>query len=91
MIDPEFEWDDAKAARNLAQHGVRFEAVRSFDWTDAMTREDTRGDYGERRFVSIGRIGRRLHVAVWTARGDRRRLISLRKANPRERALHDRG
>lgn len=26
--DPEFEWDDAKAARNLARHGVGFEAIR---------------------------------------------------------------
>ena len=74
MNDPEFERDNAKAAYNLAQHGVPFAAIRGFDWESSVTREDTRGDYGERRFLSIGRIGARLHVALWTARGGRPRL-----------------
>ena len=41
-------------------------------------------DYGELRVVSAGYIGGRLHLVVWTARGDTRRIISLRKANDRE-------
>ena len=36
------------------------------------------------RFVATGFIGRRLHVAVFTERGDRVRVISLRRANSRE-------
>lgn len=28
MRDDEFEWDDAKAARNWAEHGVGFDAAR---------------------------------------------------------------
>jgi uncharacterized DUF497 family protein len=87
--DPDFAWDDAKAARNLAERGLGFEAIRGLDWENCRTREDTRGAYGERRFISIGMIGGRLHVAVWTPRDGKRRLISLRKANERERALHD--
>ena len=86
---PEFEWDEAKSARNLAERGVGFEAILAFDWQNCRTREDTRGAYGERRFVSIGTIEGRLHVAVWTPRAGKRRLISLRKANEREQALHD--
>ena len=32
MKDDEFEWDDVKAAQNLADHGVSFEAARlAFD------------------------------------------------------------
>jgi uncharacterized DUF497 family protein len=32
MEDADFEWDDTKAAQNLASHGVSFEAVRlAFD------------------------------------------------------------
>lgn len=69
--DPRFEWNDDKAARNLAERGIRFDAIRAFDWDSCVTAEDTRGDYGERRFVSIGRIDGRLHVAVWTEREER--------------------
>lgn len=82
------EWDPAKNESNLAKHGVSFEAIERFDWGDALTREDARNEYGERRFVSMGRIDGRLYVAVWTMRKERR-LISLRKANARERKLFD--
>lgn len=87
--DPEFEWDEAKSARNLAERGIGFDAIREFDWENDRTREDTRGAYGERRFVSIGTNDGRLHVTVWTPRAGKRRLISLRQANEREQALHD--
>lgn len=80
----EFEWDVSKRAENLRKHKVDFAAIASFDWESALTREDVRGDYREARFVSIGEIGGRPHVAVWTARGGAVRLISLRKANARE-------
>ncbi len=80
----DFEWDDAKRASNLAKHGVDFERFRSIDWTTALTLEDIRGRYGERRFVTIGSIEDRLYVAVWTERDATMRLISLRKANKRE-------
>ncbi|WP_085307414.1 BrnT family toxin [Planktotalea arctica] len=60
-------------------------------WTTALTREDNRVEYGERRFISIGLIGDRHFVAVWTRRDDALRLISLQKANKREVNIHDRG
>ena len=82
--DPEFEWDDEKARRNLARHGVAFETIRSFDWSTCTTFPDVRFDYDEPRLVSHGLVGARLHVAIWTPRQERVRLISLRKANQRE-------
>ena len=84
------DWDEAKRQANRARHGVDFAQIDGFDWATAVTREDTRGDYGERRFISTGLIGDRVHVCVWTIRADRMRLISLRKANARERAQHGR-
>jgi uncharacterized DUF497 family protein len=84
MIGPEFEWDDSKAQRNLARHGVAFEAIRGFDWSSCVTFDDLRFDYRERRQVSFGLVGERLHVVVWTDRQGRRRLISFRRANRRE-------
>lgn len=82
--DPDFEWDDDKAAQNLARHGVGFDAIRAFDWETCHTDEDRRVAYGEARLISLGLIRDRLHVAIWTVRGARCRLISLRKANQRE-------
>ncbi|WP_096703264.1 BrnT family toxin [Magnetospirillum sp. 15-1] len=79
-----WDWDDDKRASNLAKHGVDFAAALAFEWNTALTAEDSRQDYGERRHVSIGFIGDRLHVLVWTEREACFRIISLRKANARE-------
>ena len=51
--------------------------------------EDDREDYGEIRYVTLGRIGRQIVVCVWTPRGDRARLISLRKADKDEREIYN--
>ena len=79
-----FDWDEDKRQTNLARHGVDFAAVEGFDWSSAKTEPDLRANYGKERFESVGLIDDRLHVLVFTPRGGRRRVISLRKANPRE-------
>ena len=84
-----FEWDEAKRALAPEKHGVDFAAVDRFDWSGP-TREDRRTDYGERRFVATGRSDGRVHVLCWTERPGVLRVISLRKANPREEARHER-
>lgn len=50
----------------------------------AIMRRDARYEYGEARIVAIGLIGDRVHVLVFTMRGETVRVISLRKANRRE-------
>jgi uncharacterized protein len=67
---------------------VDFAEAGNFDWDNAVHRVDRRGDYGELRFVSTGRIGDRLDVCIWTPRGVMQRIIGLRKANPREQRQH---
>ena len=84
MSDPDYEWDAAKATQNMAKHGVPFEAVTGFDWRTAIEAEATRYDYGETRMQALGKIDGRYHVLVYAWRGDRIRVISLRKANRRE-------
>jgi uncharacterized protein len=84
-----FEWDEAKRAANLAKHGVDFEEVRRFDWETAARRPDSRRDYGEVRWRSSGFIGQRLYVLIFTWRGERVRVISLRKANAMEVDEHE--
>ena len=78
-------WDEAKRKSNLAKHGVDFAALDGFDWLLADVWTDLRFDYGEVRKCALGLIGDRLHFAAYTERGHERRLISLRKANERER------
>ena len=80
----EYEWDEAKRAANLRKHGVDFTLANRFEWERAAHQPDTRHDYGETRVLSIAPIEGRLHAMVWTPRGERIRVISLRKANRRE-------
>lgn len=86
-----YVWDDGKRAANLVVHQIDFAAVHRFDWDTAKVDPDTRRDYGEQRFVATGRIGLRLHVLVFTPRGEVVRVISLRKANSREVRRYEEG
>jgi uncharacterized protein len=84
--DGDFEWDDAKAAENLARHGVSFVAARlAFADVFAVVREDRRQKYGEDRFILIGMVEERLLAVAYAMRGERTRIISARLAEPRER------
>lgn len=84
----DYEWDAAKALANLAKHEVAFEAVEGFDWTVAVEVVDDRADYGEVRMIAYAPIAGRLHVLVYTPRGARVRVISLRKANSTEQRYY---
>lgn len=83
----EFEWDETKDAANRAKHGLSLaEAVR-LDWVGGEIEVDDR-DYGELRLIYYGPLDGRMMVCVHTLRGQARRIISLRKANKRERIAH---
>ena len=83
-----FEFDIAKDIANRIKHGIPLEfAAESFEGPVSIARDD-RSDYREARYVAFGMIAGRLCVCVFTDRGDVRRIISLRKANKRERNAH---
>ena len=84
-----FEWDPAKARRNLAKHRVSFhEASTAFGDPLSMTIGDPLHSKEEDRFVLIGRSCRnRVLVVVHTEREGRLRIISARPATRKER-LH---
>ncbi len=85
------EFDPAKNDFNLSKHGISLQAATRFDWETAFEREDDRFDYGEVRFVAIGRIDTRLYVMVFTAGSDDDavRIISLRPAEKHEVRFYD--
>lgn len=78
------EWDEAKRLSNIEKHAVDFDAVTACDWSLAYVVEDTRKEYGERRYVAFAPPNQRIHVVVYVVRAGARRLISARKANVRE-------
>ena len=89
MIAGDFEWDDDKAAANLAKHGIAFEvAILAFNDPQAREITDIRKDYGERRINLYGRVtmdGTQEIVLVCHVTRARIRIISARFANRRER------
>jgi uncharacterized protein len=87
MTEP-FEWDEAKRDRNLRDHGVDFIDVLPLFEGEVLESEDDRKDYGETRIRCLGEIGGRVHLIVYTRRGERRRLISARKANAKEQRAY---
>lgn len=77
-------FNPAKDAINLAKHGISLAAATDIEWDTLYAASDSRQAYGEERMIGIGYIGLRLFVVVYVDRDDRRRIISLRKANRRE-------
>ena len=84
----DFEWDESKRRINIEKHKIDFtDAVKIYD-DFVITVQDTRNDWGEARFVSIGLIFGIEIVVVFTPRGDKRRIISARRARIIEREVY---
>ena len=87
----QFEWDPAKAAENLAKHGVSFEeAATVFRDTLSATGADPDHSVGEERFIIFGlSTSGRLLVVAHTEHGDIIRIISARLATSGERKIYE--
>ena len=85
----QYEWDENKNRANIARHGIDFKAANDFEWSTAIEIYDNRIDYGEDRWIVLGLIINRLHVLIYTERSDNIRIISLRKANKKEREYYE--
>ena len=83
-------WDVTKATANIRNHGVEFShAATVLDDPMAVTLEDSR--HAEQRFVTVGSdlLGRILVVAYTYPEEEEIRLISARKATPKERRVYE--
>ena len=81
----EVEYDKGKNQKNIELRGIDFELAKFFDFTSALIFQDIRKDYGEKRYSAIGYIDQDIFVLIFTPRGQKLRVISLRKANKREK------
>ncbi|MCY4429792.1 MAG: BrnT family toxin [Rhodospirillales bacterium] len=83
-----FEWDDAKNNACFERRGFDFAyAVRVFFDPQRIVVQDRRRDYGEDRYRLLG--GRRPYVVVYTVWSSVVRIISARKASPKEVADYE--
>jgi uncharacterized DUF497 family protein len=89
----EFEWDEEKAAANLAKQGVSFEEAQTvFDDPLYVDFYDPDHSSDEHRHIIIGesRQGRLLLVS-YTERDNATRLISAREVTKGEREAYEEG
>jgi len=82
-------YDPEKRTLILESRDLDFDdAVQIFAGT-ALTVEDDRKDYGETRYLTLGMLGERLVAVVWTPRREGRHIITMWKANERERKRYE--
>lgn len=84
----DIEFDPAKDSLNREFHGLSLAAAASmFDYFRIDSEQES--DDGETRYLSLGRISRKeIVVCVWTLRGEKARIISLRRAEKDEREIY---
>ena len=84
------EFDAAKRVATLEARGLDMARAEEVLAGATLTVEDDRQDYGEDRFITIGFLDGTMVVLVWTRRAGAYRIISIRKANERERTHYGR-
>jgi len=78
------EFDPAKDASNRARHRVSLSLAREIDWDAALAWVDDRFGYDELRMIALAPKTNTLYYVAFVDRGNRRRIISLRRATRRE-------
>ncbi|MBX9943005.1 MAG: BrnT family toxin [Reyranella sp.] len=92
MTELRFEWDERKSASNVRKHKISFEEARSaFADPHGLVIDDPDHSGDEERFILVGlSYALRLLVVSHTFRGDAIRIVSARKAVPREATTYRR-
>ena len=84
----EFEWDEGKRTRTILDRNLDFadaDSVLSGPHIALASPEK-----GEHRIKAIGYIGSQLVAVIYTMRGHKCRIISMRRARPKERQYYER-
>ena len=78
-----FEFDPEKSEANKAKHGIDFVEAQAL-WDDPDRLQVSARTQGEPRVMLIGRVGVNRWSAIFTLRGGRTRIISVRRSRPKE-------
>jgi uncharacterized DUF497 family protein len=81
-------FDPVKRETTLRERGLDFADSAQVFAGETIDIPDLRHDYGESRTISIGYLQGRMVIVVWTPRGGGRHVISMRKANDREKTRY---
>lgn len=81
-------FDPAKRQAALSERGLDFADAAIVFAGPTITVQDTRRDYGETRYQTVGFLAERMVMVVWTSRTEARHVISMRKCNDREKAIY---
>lgn len=72
--------------KNLDKHYIDFEeASEIFEDQNRINYPDDRNDYGEKRWITIGKVLEFIYTVVYTIRRGAIRIISAQRANKKER------
>ena len=83
----DFDFGPTKSTANLDKHGIDFVGAQAL-WHDPDRLEIPARSLDEPRTQVIGRIGDVVWSAFITMRGDRVRIISVRRARDEEKAAY---
>ena len=84
----EFEFDDNKSRINKTKHGMDFNEAQEL-WNDPDLIEIPVRTSDETRFLVIGRISGKCWSSIITYRGDKIRIISVRRARKEEVDIYE--
>ncbi len=85
----EFEWDQAKAKSNLEKHGVSFLTAAAIFQNERLERVDDREDYGEVRWIALGRADIEVYRVIYTWRAENLvRIVSAQRASKDEEEIY---
>jgi uncharacterized protein len=90
-VELNFEWDEVKADGNLLKHGISFnEAHTVFGDPFVITLLDEQHSGFEDRFIDLGMSAAgRVLVVVYTEKESAIRIISCRRATPKEQRQYE--
>jgi hypothetical protein len=84
----EFEFDPKKSEANLEKHGIDFDSAKAI-WLDINAVEIPAKSETEIRKMLIAEYDGKVWAAIFTERGDKIRLISVRRAHKNEEDLYE--
>ena len=85
----DFEWDDVKDAKTRANRDLELLAAsRMFDGRPRIECISLKSLPSELRYETVAEVEGRVLFCVWTWRGPRRRIVSLRIAHRSERLAY---
>jgi len=82
-----FTWDEKKRTANRKKHGLDFEDAHLVFAGATFSIPDTRFDYGEERFATLGLLDADVVVIVHTETKNEIRIISMRKGTVNEQEI----